>query len=78
MAKKVQSKPMEQILNRLRSYDHFEINVFEQETITNSSAEEWPKCDCLISFYSKDFPLKKAEEYVKLNNPFLINDLEKQ
>jgi len=78
MAKKVQSKPMEQILNRLKSYDHFDINIFDQDVILNAPVEEWPKYDCLISFYSKDFPLKKAQEYVKLNNPFLINDLEKQ
>lgn len=78
MAKKVLSKPMEQILTRLKSYDHFDINLFDQNIILNSPIEEWPKCDCLISFYSKDFPLKKAEEYVRMFNPFLINDLEKQ
>ncbi len=78
MAKKVNSKPMEQILSRLRSYDYFSINVFDQNTILNASIEEWPKCDCLISFYSKDFPLSKAEAYAKRYNPFLINDLEKQ
>lgn len=78
MAKKVLSKPMEQILTRLRSYDHFDINVFEQDIILNAPIQQWPECDCLISFYSKDFPLKKAEEYAKLYNPFLINDLEKQ
>ena len=44
----------------------------------NKPITEWPKCDCLISFYSKDFPLKKVQEYANLFNPFLINDLEKQ
>ncbi len=78
MAKKVNSKPMEQILSRLRTYNYFSINVFNQETILNAPIEEWPKCDCLISFYSKDFPLSKAEAYAKCYNPFLINNLEKQ
>ena len=78
MAKKVNSKPMEQILTRLQSIDHFKVIVFDQETILNKPVEEWPKCDCLVSFYSKDFPLAKAEEYVRLNKPFLINDLTKQ
>jgi hypothetical protein len=78
MAKKVNSKPMEAILSRLRSYDYFDIVIFPQETILNEPITEWPRCDCLISFYSKDFPLKKAEEYAKLFNPYLINDLQKQ
>ena len=78
MAKKVNSKPMEAILSRLKSYDHFDIIVFTQETILDSPIENWPRCDCFLSFYSKDFPLKKAQEYAKLFNPYLINDLEKQ
>jgi inositol hexakisphosphate/diphosphoinositol-pentakisphosphate kinase len=78
MAKKVNSKPMEEILTRLKSYDHFEINVFSENLILYNLVEEWPKCDCLISFFSKGFPLKKVQEYASINNPFLINDLEKQ
>ncbi len=53
MSKKVHSKPMEQILNRLRSYDHFDIIIFDQDVILKAPIEEWPKCDALISFYSK-------------------------
>lgn len=78
MAKKVNSKPMEQILSRLKSYDHFEINIFDESLILNSPIQSWPKVDVLISFYSKGFPLKKVEEYATHFNPFLINDLEKQ
>ena len=78
MSKKVKSKPMEAILSRLESYDHFQIVVFEEETILTLPIEEWPKCDCFLSFYSKDFPLAKAQEYAALFNPYVINDLEKQ
>jgi inositol hexakisphosphate/diphosphoinositol-pentakisphosphate kinase len=78
MAKKVNSKPMEEILTRLKSYDHFEINIFDEIIILTSPVEEWPKCDCLISFYSKGFPLKKVQDYAEKFRPFLINDLEKQ
>lgn len=69
---------MEEILNRLKSYNYFEIIIFDQELILNAEPVSWPKCDCLISFYSKDFPLKKVQEYANIYNPFLINDLEKQ
>jgi inositol hexakisphosphate/diphosphoinositol-pentakisphosphate kinase len=78
MAKKVTSKPMQEILGRLKSCQYFTVIVFDQETILNLPVDRWPICDTLISFYSKDFPLKKAQEYVELNHPFLINDLDKQ
>lgn len=40
--------------------------------------ENWPICDCLISFHSKGFPLDKAIQYANLRNPFIINNLHMQ
>ncbi|KAL1422182.1 hypothetical protein MTO96_022393 [Rhipicephalus appendiculatus] len=49
--------------------------VFPEEVILNEPVEEWPLCDCLVSFHSKGFPLNKAIEYAELRNPFIVNDL---
>lgn len=40
--------------------------------------EEWPVCDCLVSFHSKGFPLDKAIQYAQLHNPYVINNLHMQ
>lgn len=69
---------MQEILNRMSAFDCVDIFVFPDDTIMNIPVEEWPICDCLISFYSKGFPLEKAIEYAKLTNPFVLNDLEMQ
>ncbi|KAJ6669768.1 hypothetical protein lerEdw1_000317 [Lerista edwardsae] len=78
MAKKSQSKPMNEILERLSMFKYITVVIFEEDVILNESVEDWPLCDCLISFHSKGFPLDKAVAYAKLRNPFVINDLDMQ
>ena len=69
---------MQEILGRMSVFDCLDIIVFSDETILNDPVEAWPICDCLISFYSKGFPLEKAIEYAKLRKPFSLNDLDMQ
>ena len=72
------SKPMTQILERLLAYGEFEVVYFGDKCINEAPVESWPLCDCLISFYSENFPLAKAEAYAQLRKPFVLNDLSKQ
>ncbi|XP_040198447.1 inositol hexakisphosphate and diphosphoinositol-pentakisphosphate kinase 1 isoform X3 [Rana temporaria] len=78
MTKKSKSKPMTQILERLCKFDYITVVIMSEDIILNEPVENWPICDCLISFHSKGFPLDKAVAYSKLRNPFLINDLDMQ
>ncbi|XP_051898360.1 inositol hexakisphosphate and diphosphoinositol-pentakisphosphate kinase 1 isoform X3 [Pristis pectinata] len=78
MAKKSKSKPMTQILERLCKFEYISVVIFNEDVILNEAVENWPVCDCLISFHSKGFPLDKAVAYAKLRNPVLINDLNMQ
>ncbi|XP_044301687.1 inositol hexakisphosphate and diphosphoinositol-pentakisphosphate kinase 2 isoform X3 [Varanus komodoensis] len=78
MAKKSKSKPMNEILERLSMFKYITVVIFEEDVILNEPVENWPLCDCLISFHSKGFPLDKAVAYSKLRNPFVINDLNMQ
>ncbi|XP_062340394.1 inositol hexakisphosphate and diphosphoinositol-pentakisphosphate kinase 2 isoform X12 [Osmerus eperlanus] len=78
MSKKSKSKPMKEILERLCLFKYITVVTFEEEVILNELVDNWPLCDCLISFHSKGFPLDKAVAYEKLRNPFVINDLDLQ
>lgn len=48
------------------------------QLILNAPISEWPRVDCLMSWYSDGFPLHKAQQYADLTRPFLINDLHMQ
>ncbi|XP_061450725.1 inositol hexakisphosphate and diphosphoinositol-pentakisphosphate kinase 1 isoform X2 [Rhineura floridana] len=78
MTKKSKSKPMTQILERLCKFEYITVVIMGEDVILNEPVENWPPCDCLISFHSKGFPLDKAVAYAKLRSPFLINDLDMQ
>ncbi|XP_077173894.1 inositol hexakisphosphate and diphosphoinositol-pentakisphosphate kinase 1 isoform X10 [Paroedura picta] len=78
MTKKSKSKPMTQILERLCKFEYITVQILGEDVILNEPVENWPPCDCLVSFHSKGFPLDKAVAYAKLRNPFLINDLDMQ
>lgn len=44
------------------------------QVILNEEVDTWPLCDVLLSWHSEGFPLRKAQAYVELRRPFLIND----
>ena len=78
MDKKARSKPMAEILSRLDE-NLFRVVFFGDDLILNRPVQEWPaNIDLLIAFYSKGYPLAKAKDYVKLRNPFVLNDLDMQ
>ncbi|KAM8958171.1 inositol hexakisphosphate and diphosphoinositol-pentakisphosphate kinase 2 isoform 18-T18 [Lycaon pictus] len=54
MAKKSKSKPMKEILERISLFKYITVVVFEEDVILNEPVENWPLCDCLISFHSKE------------------------
>ena len=77
MDKKARSKPMKEILKRLDP-SLFEPVYFGDEMILNMPVESWPIVDVLIAFYSNGYPLEKAEDYVSLRRPYLLNCLATQ
>ncbi|XP_018787302.1 PREDICTED: inositol hexakisphosphate and diphosphoinositol-pentakisphosphate kinase isoform X11 [Bactrocera latifrons] len=78
MAKKTQSKPMKEILTRLQEFEFIKMLIFSEDVILKESVENWPLCDCLISFHSKGFPLEKAIQYAQLRKPYVLNNLHMQ
>lgn len=75
MKKKVQSKPMREILKRIACN---EIKILEMWQYLDKPYKQWPVVPALICFHSEGFPYLKAWKYVKKYKPFLINNLEKQ
>lgn len=77
MPKKTKSESMTELLARLSAYGEFQVVIFPEECFS-LPVSEWPIVDCLISFFSRGFPLDLAEEYVALRKPYCVNDLTKQ
>ncbi|KAL5527236.1 hypothetical protein ACEPAG_6027 [Sanghuangporus baumii] len=77
---KARSKAMREILTRIveRSRGIVEVKIFGDKVILDEDVKNWPLCDVLISFFSTDFPLHKAVQYVNLRNPLCINNLPMQ
>ncbi|CAG7850667.1 Inositol hexakisphosphate and diphosphoinositol-pentakisphosphate kinase; AltName: Full=Cortical actin cytoskeleton protein asp1; AltName: Full=InsP6 and PP-IP5 kinase [Serendipita indica DSM 11827] len=81
---KARSRAMQEILTRFveRGGPLVEVKVFGDKVILDEDVQNWPRCDVLISFFSKDklveFPLLKAVSYANLRKPFCINDLSMQ
>ncbi|CAM9705273.1 unnamed protein product, partial [Phaeothamnion confervicola] len=75
--KKASSKHMRNIVSKFDPRK-FQVLVFEEHCILECPVEEWPLCDALIAFFSTGFPLEKAEEYVRLRQPYTLNDLRVQ
>ena len=48
------------ILERLRGCGEFDTVIFGDKAILEDPVTEWPRCDCLLSWHSDGFPLKKA------------------
>lgn len=67
---------MTRLLDHLRA--DFNVFVLSQESLLHKPVEEWPHCDVLVAFFSNGYPLAKVHDYVRLRQPFLINDLEAQ
>ncbi|GFR40431.1 hypothetical protein Agub_g1005 [Astrephomene gubernaculifera] len=75
MDKKARSKPMREILDRLTGWGEFEVVIFGDDVILDKPTDEWPHVECLLCWHSDGFPLKKAQEYILNQRPFLVNDV---
>ncbi|RLN94184.1 hypothetical protein BBJ28_00017518 [Nothophytophthora sp. Chile5] len=77
MDRKARSAPMLEILGRLPAA-LFRVEFFGDDVILNAPVERWPRCDALIAFFSAGFPLEKAQAYVALRSPVVVNELAPQ
>jgi hypothetical protein len=77
MDKKARSKPMAEILSRIDE-NLYRVVFFGDSILLNDPPSSWPKCDALIAFFSKGYPLQKVKEYVKICKPYVLNDLDMQ
>jgi len=75
MDAKGKSKPMQQIVGRLRCFPELVIEFFGEKVILGEPPERWPEVDCFITFFSTGFPLEKSSRYMQLHpTTFCVND----
>lgn len=83
MMKKSKSKPMTQILERLCRFEYITVVIFPEDVILNEPVENWPLCDCLISFHSKGASSTRSRSkthtvrHINENKP-VLNDHRRQ
>lgn len=70
MAKKSKSKPMKEILERLCLFKYITVVTFEEDVVLNEPVQNWPLCDCLISFHSKGERVRIPHWMPFLTGPF--------
>ena len=86
MDKKVDGKPMKELMMRLlnqgtpqKPKPQLEFVKFGDDLLLNTPVDQWPECNCLIAFYSEGFPLAKAMDYAAMYPyMYLLNDLDVQ
>jgi len=78
MDKKAKSKQMTAIIDRLLSYNEFQVTLFGDDTILNKGVEDWPIVQVLLAWHSEKYPLHKAQQYVALRKPYCVNDVFQQ
>jgi hypothetical protein len=78
MDKKAGSKPMREISARLEASGDFRVVRFGDDVLLAKPVEEWPRVDAALAWHSAGFPLRKAQRYVSLRQPFSINDVHAQ
>ena len=54
---------MNAIVDRMLAFGEFEIFTFGDECILTKPVQEWPTCECLLSWHSDGFPLSKVPLY---------------
>eukprot|EP01084_Bolivina_argentea_P087321 157712_1 len=78
MDKKLKSQHHKNVISRIKAYGDIEIIPFGDINILHKPIEEWPRCDVLIAYSSKGYPIQKVIEYTEKYKPCLINDLKSQ
>ena len=78
MEKKTNSEAMRNLLKLIDLDPRIDILVFSEKTILKKEVREWRKVHALICFFSKGFPLWKAEKYADMHKVYLINNIKNQ